>query len=929
MHGRWGLVGRVVWSGLAILLVVALIWACSSQPDTPSPESTPTATTPAPSPTKTAPPTEVPTPTSEPSLTPEASPVSEVTPVPILTSTAVPTATPIPAPRATPTPIPTPIPIPPCNPEQVVVAEPHPYKESGLDSLWHQFPWAYCELVQRPWISEGGDDPNYTEPIVLLYLSQMIIPDEATAIKVVSLPFLDTIELGDSDVMEFLAEVSQTDPAGLLELLSHDSVTTGDNGPIQLIYLDTKNPGAAAEIAALSWVADGLYEFEHGTVTLLQEAAIASNRLFRHLMDSELAWITLGTGVDQSALETLVAWSLWDEDTVIRLASMPFLETIEFADAEAVRRLRELAENDPEGLRSVLSHPTLADGIRDELAVHVSLLYLEQTNQELAAAINELPWVQDGITYVPPRNWGSANPDPREHETVNVLDLIEMGIRAPDLILQLVAKSWVRDGLSGAETSVIGPLFNLSSSDPQVAVQLLSMQFLDRIDPQDSEVLWTLAMLTENSGVPLRDFLSNPLLSGGISNDNISIVQLLEVKTREPERYASIEGLSWIQDGIDVSEAYAVTVLTELAVETDAVFTAVTEKNWVGDGLTREEATAIYHLITMSGLSWSEPDVDTTLRIIVMPFLNTFEPVDAAAVAALARLHHDGDRGHLQQVLNHPSLSEGIVDEDALVIAVLATVAEKEPEKLTSLLDPEQIYREERNITLPLAGEMTVATLRSTPGTFRTLAILEDVVRQYETFMKVAYPSNVAAIVAIEGQGPRGGGGPSGIIYVHPEYVEDTELIAHEAAHTYWNFYPPWIREGAAELMAKIVIGELDQAANSLSETGCSLAKTLGELDQLTYGPGIDEDAVWWSGCSYTMGLGLYADLYNSLGDEEFRRGFGGLYLKMRNEEHNDECFGVERGLCYVQKAFVEDASPGFADDAGGVIDRWYYGESQ
>ena len=474
-----------------------------------------------------------------------------------------------------------------------------------------------------------------------------------------------------------------------------------------------------------------------------------------------------------------------------------------------------------------------------------------------------------------------------------------------------------------------GPLFNLSSSDPQVAVQLLSMQFLDRIDPQDSEVLWTLAMLTENSGVPLREFLSNPLLSGGISNDNISIVQLLEVKIREPERYASIEGLSWIQDGIDVSEAYAVTVLTELAVETDAVFTAVTEKNWVGDGLTREEATAIYHLITMSGLSWSEPDVDTTLRIIVMPFLNTFEPVDAAALDGLASLHHNGDGSYLHQVLNHPSLTEGITDADTLIVAVLPTVVEKEPEKLNIMLDPGQIYRQERNIALPIAGEITVTTIHTEPGTFSTMDILEDIVRQHETFMNVAYPSNVAAIVVIEGEGSRGGGGPSGIIYVHPDYVEDMELIAHEAAHTYWTFYPPWIREGAAELMAKIVIEQLDEAPASPGETGCSLADTLGELDQLTYGPSIDEDAVWWSGCSYTMGLGLYADLYNSLGDEEFRRGFGGLYLKMRNEEHNDECFGVERGLCYARKGFVEDASPGFADTAGGVIDRWYYGESQ
>ena len=164
----------------------------------------------------------------------------------------------------------------------------------------------------------------------MLYLGQMNFPDEATAIKVVSLPFLDTIEWGDSDVMEFLAEISQTDPAGLLELLNLDSVTTGGNSPIQLIYLDTKTPGAAAEIAALSWVADGLYEFEHGTVRLLVEAAISSYRFFRYLMDSDLSWIATGSGADPATLETLVDWSKSDKDTVIRLVSMPFLETNEF-----------------------------------------------------------------------------------------------------------------------------------------------------------------------------------------------------------------------------------------------------------------------------------------------------------------------------------------------------------------------------------------------------------------------------------------------------------------------------------------------------------------------------------------------------------------------------------------------------------------------
>ena len=545
-------------------------------------------------------------------------------------------------------------------------------------------------------------------------------------------------------------------------------------------------------------------------------------------------------------------------------------------EVETLNRLQELSQNNPAGLERVLSHPIFADGITDELVIHVTLLYLEETNPEIADAINGLPWVQDGITYVPPSDLGAANPDPKEHELVNLAELIDVGTWAPEILLALTAKPWVRDSLSTVETSALGPLFNLTRSYPQVAVQLLNMPFLDRIDSYDSEILWTLAELEQSTGVSPGEFLSDPALAGGISNDNISIVQLLEVELREPERYASIEGLSWIQDGIDVSEAYAVTVLTELVVDTDAVFTAVMEKNWVGDGLTREEATAIYHLITMSGLSWSEPDVGTTLRIIAMPFLNTFEPVDAAAVAALARLHHDGEGGHLQQVLNHPSLSEGITDADTLIVAVLPSIVERAPEKLNILLDPGQIYRQERKIMLPLAGEITVTTIHTAPGTFSTMDILEEIVRQNEVFMNVAYPSNVAAIVVVDLGGPRGGGGPSGIITLPPGSEEDMELIAHEATHTYWNFYPPWIREGAAELMARIVIEQLDEAPASPSDTGCSLADTLGELDQLAYGQSVDAQALWWSGCSYSMGLGLYADLYNRLGYQEFQRALAG-----------------------------------------------------
>ena len=269
------------------------------------------------------------------------------------------------------------------------------------------------------------------------------------------------------------------------------------------------------------------------------------------------------------------------------------------------------------------------------------------------------------------------------------------------------------------------------------------------------------------------------------------------------------------------------------------------------------------------------------------------------------------------------------MDRDTLIISVLFRVVRDSPEKLDGFLDPDQIERHDRVITIPLAGEITAATIHDEPGTFRTLDILEETVRQQEIFMNVTYPSNLAAVAVLDLDGARGETGLGGIITINIGSEEDAELIAHEAAHAYWGFSPAWIAEGAAELMANIAVNQLDQAPASPGDTGCSLAKTIGELEQLVYYQNIGGDEVYWSRCMYTMGLGLYADLYNSLGDDEFRRGFGGLYLKMRNEEHNDECFGVERGLCYVEKAFVEDASHGFADDADEVINRWYYGASQ
>ena len=70
----------------------------------------------------------------------------------------------------------------------------------------------------------------------------------------------------------------------------------------------------------------------------------------------------------------------------------------------------------------------------------------------------------------------------------------------------------------------------------------------------------------------------------------------------------------------------------------------------------------------------------------------------------------------------------------------------------------------------------------------------------------------------------------------------------------------------------------------------------------------------------------MFLDLHETLGDEAFRSGFGRLYVAMRDEERDDECTGLELGVCYVRAAFVADAMPDSAALAEPVIARWYYG---
>lgn len=331
---------------------------------------------------------------------------------------------------------------------------------------------------------------------MLYYLNIVSVPDEATAIKVVQLPLLDTMEQGDTSAIIFLADLSVFDPAGFAQLVFSESPSAGDNTPIQLQYLKFKDPEAAAEITAQEWATDEFYLHHYLTLNNLVESAAVSKKLFRYLLDGNRSWIPLQNGRAASAVYKLVKLSHFDEDTVLKMVAMPFMDTIESTDWYVVDWLYELARDDPEAMQRILSRTIVKDGVTDEEAIYLGLFILEESSPRAAASIEGLSWVQDGLKYIPPRNWVNVRAPAEDFETENVFSFIYIGLNTPDFLLEITMKPWVRDGLDYDESGAIHEFEALVQRAPESALRVLNLPFLTTFDQGD---WWVLSDLVELS----------------------------------------------------------------------------------------------------------------------------------------------------------------------------------------------------------------------------------------------------------------------------------------------------------------------------------------------------------------------------------------------------------------------------------------------
>ena len=335
----------------------------------------PTGTVAPPTPTLTPVATATPVPPTN-TLVPTATLVPPTnTPVPVFTPAPRPTATSAPAPRPTPTAGPTPTPSPP---SPIAGLEHGAWLDANQPAL-------ATELKNLAWVADGVDDAE-REAAELLIAAARRHPQVFTALLTKQWVG-DGITDAETDAIYGFSRTplfSEGLIEGMLEISwVQDDITAEEGKAIGYLYRAIRwAPEISDELLAYPWVGDGVTADETTALRYLYQAGRHVDELADRLVVKP--WVQDDITSDEAAVIRDLYLTARAQDEAlepatnakaIQLVDMPFLESVERADAPAMESLRKLEGNNTARFLEVMSHPVLSDGITDEEAKAVALLW--------------------------------------------------------------------------------------------------------------------------------------------------------------------------------------------------------------------------------------------------------------------------------------------------------------------------------------------------------------------------------------------------------------------------------------------------------------------------------------------------------------------------------------------------------------------------
>lgn len=647
--------------------------------------------------------------------------------------------------------------------------------------------------------------------------------------------------------------------------LSHDSRVA----LLALAGLHEADPALARSVASFSWVREG--PGGHDLRALQQLDLLAREDLGVARQVAAYQWLADGVSEDEwLGLRALAGVMARDETAGRAVAGAVWLrDSITEHERAVLTELREFAASTP-FVAQITAFPWVRDNItEDERWMVWNLEELADYEPQLASLVLDLAWIQDDVT---------------EYERWIVWNLLDLGASEPELTSRIASFPWFQDDVTEHERWLVRNLNDLASADRQLANLLIDFPWF-----QDD--------VTEHERRTVRN--------------------LLDLGASEPELAGLVASFPWFQDDVTESERWTVWGLKEISAAEPQFARLVAGYPWVQDDVTDYERLTVQNLRHIVGAGAD--------AMVIASYLEGLSPAGAAATTALAYLALWAPEG-LALVLEHPSVADGITEDETTVVSTLWGVHQTEPDLIETLLDPASVMLESRPITLPLAGEVTLTVIRTKAGSERTMDLIEDAAVALEDLMKEPLPSRQVTFLFEDAVLTTFLGANWGThISLLPE-VDSTATprmrayrpIIHEVAHYYWRGNEPWVDEGVANLLTTVVDDTFKDLPERDAVFPCPYARRISDLESI--GP---QQRSRQFLCSYSLGERLFRDLYRSLG-EDFWHGLQRLYLKSLVDDDSDECSGTSLGACHVEAAFKEGGSQEVLEAVDDVFDFWY-----
>ena len=565
----------------------------------------------------------------------------------------------------------------------------------------------------------------------------------------------------------------------------------------------------------------------------------------------------------------------------------------------------------------------------------LQLVHIAGTTVSLADRINALPWLADGVTE-------------DERRTVNALRNILQ--EDPAVAETLLGFPWLADDITEYEWYAVGNLELVVREDPAVAKTILGFQWLaDGVTEYESRAVHDFRYILRGDPAMAITLLSFQWLADSVTEEESRAVRDLRyILQEDPAMAETVLGSSWFSDGVTGTEMRTILGLSRLYGIDRSSLSTLTSKPWFKDGLSDEEFMLVGDLGILAGRS--EADF---LAIIDMPFLETLELADVLAVHSLRQLAYctDVQTAHylecsenepdearvskkFRQAMSHPTISDGISNEEAKIVATLYGARFYNPDIFDPLLDPNTVTLEERTIDLPHTGDTQLTIIRIRPGAERTMDFLERAVRTVEGFVAMPFP--VRHVIFLAEDTYHGAGITWSNISGRHEIFDTDEssevkavhIMAHEASHYYWyvQWTLHWVEDGLGAFFQSFIVQQANVGPGEsvvpiwpAKVPPCPITSNIAELERLHR----DEDVK--TDCSDSLGDRLFQDLWRNLGESVFRQGLANLYLAARSGSPVGGCEFAKAGMCRVEVAFKAAAPAEAAATVDQVLDRWYY----